>query len=399
MFDSLDQLNSGSIIFSDPEGGKRFESHETQLQARWNISDNRAYSRLAFDGALGFAESYLQDEWQTDDLTTLLRILYRLEESNCTFSGSIANLGHRAMHHLRRNSRKGSRKNIAHHYDLSNDFFELFLDPTMMYSSAYFDEPNASLEQASIAKLDRICHKLELSRGDEVLEIGTGWGGFALHAVPKYDIHLTSTTISAAQLDKAEQRIAHANLTDKVTLLEKDYRDLSGCFDKLVSIEMIEAVGEQYLDDYFRQCSSLLKDDGRMVIQGIVMPEQRYDSYRRSVDFIQEYVFPGGFLPSIGAIQQSVGRSSDLRLVDIEDLSPHYAETLRRWRTNFLDRLSDVRQLGFDERFIRMWEYYLCYCEAAFLEKAVRVVQIVWDKPHRRAATLNHQRESQRLVG
>ena len=258
----------------------------------------------------------------------------------------------------------------------------MFLDPTLMYSAAFFEREDLSLHQASVAKLDQICTKLDLQPNEEVLEIGTGWGGLALHAVQKHNIRLTTTTISQAQFETARQRFKETGIDERVRLLDTDYRHLTGQYDKLVSIEMVEAVGERFLDTYFRQCGRLLRSGGRFVIQAIVMPEQRYRSYRRNVDFIQKYIFPGGFLPSVTAMQSSVARTSNLRLHEVQDLSPHYARTLQEWRRRFFDRIDDVRALGFDDRFIRMWEYYLCYCEAAFQEQAVRVVQIVWDKPH-----------------
>ena len=386
VFRRLGELQGGRIEYYDAIGcatfGNSFE--KPQLSAEWNINNPDFYGQLAMAGSLGVAESYLRGDWETDNLTTLLRILCRnLETVSGTDSG-LARAGRwlaRAGHWANRNTRKGSRENISRHYDLSNDFFELFLDPTWMYSAARFDSPEMSLEDASVAKLDSICRKADLKPGEHVLEIGTGWGGFALHAVRNYGIELTTTTISRQQLLKAREQIQSAAISDRVELLESDYRDLTGTYDKVVSIEMVEAVGDQFLDDYFRQCGRLLKPGGRFVLQGIVMPEQRYESYKRSVDFIQKYIFPGGFLPSVAAMQDSVGRTSNLRLVSVEDLSTDYALTLRHWRRRFLDRLDDVRDLGFDDRFIRMWEYYLCYCEAAFLERAVGVVQVVWDKP------------------
>ena len=385
-FRRLGQIQGGRIDYYDAMGCATFgnRSNKTHLAAEWNINNLDFYGQLAMAGSLGVAESYLRGDWDTDDLTTLLRILCRnLETVSATDSG-IARAGRwlaRAAHWANRNTRKGSRENISRHYDLSNDFFELFLDPTWMYSSARFDAPEMSLEEASVAKLDSICQKAELKPGEHVLEIGTGWGGFSLHAVRHYGIKLTTTTISRQQLLKARERVQAAGIGDRVELLEFDYRDLIGTYDKVVSIEMVEAVGDRFLDDYFRQCGRLLKPGGRFVLQGIVMPEQRYASYKRSVDFIQKYIFPGGFLPSVAAMQDSVGGTSNLRLVSVEDLSNDYALTLRHWRRRFFDRLDEVRALGFDDRFIRMWEYYLCYCEAAFLEQAVGVVQVVWDKP------------------
>jgi len=354
------------------------------LEAGWEIHSPEFFQHVATGGSLGVAESYLRGQWATDDLTTLLRILCRNLDHLAPANSGIASLTKtiaRACHWLARNTKTRSRQNIEAHYDLSNEFFELFLDPTLMYSSACFERPEMTLYDASVAKLEKICRKLDLQESDSVLEIGTGWGGFALHAVGNVGCQLTTTTISDAQSEKAQARVDQAGLTDKVRLLTTDYRDLSGQFDKLVSIEMIEAVGDRFLDTYFAQCGRLLKPGGQFLLQGIVMPEERYETYRRSVDFIQKYIFPGGFLPSVAAMQQSVGRTSNLRMKSVEDLSTDYARTLREWRTRFFDGIDQVRELGFDDRFIRMWEYYLCYCEAAFHESAVRVVQMVWEKP------------------
>ena len=381
----LGDLEGGAIQFTDVEhrsyGGT---SGSSDLHADWHIADARFFSHLATSGSIGVAESYLQGHWKTDDLTTLLRILCRnltRMPAGTSLFANLSRLLNRLISRFDPNTKAGSRRHIAAHYDLSNDFFELFLDPTMMYSSGWFETPHTTLHEASIAKLEQVCRKLHLHPHDHVLEIGTGWGGFSLHAAQHFGCRLTTTTISDAQLSMARDRIDAAGLSNRVELLNQDYRDLEGQYDKVVSIEMVEAVGEQYLDTYFRQCARLLKPGGRLVIQAIVMPEERCDSYRRSVDFIQQYIFPGGFLPSVSAMQNSVGRTSNLRLESLEDCSDHYARTLQAWRHRFFEHIDDVRSLGFDERFIRMWEYYLCYCEAAFREKAVRVVQIVWDKP------------------
>ena len=381
----LQKLQHGTIALGDQHAIATTELFgQGDLTATWQIDSPKFYSHLATGGSLGVAESWMQGHWQTDDLTTLLRILCRNLERMPTGTSAMATVSRwlkRAAFLWHSNTRRASRRHIAAHYDLSNEFFELFLDRTMMYSSAYFEHPRKSLHDASVAKLDQICGKLDLRSSDQVLEIGTGWGGFSLHAATSYGCHITTTTISDAQLQRARQRVESAGLADRVELLNSDYRDLEGQYDKIVSIEMVEAVGERYLDAYFRKCGQLLKPGGRMVIQAIVMPEQRYDSYRRSVDFIQQYIFPGGFLPSVAAIQNSVGRTSCLRLQSIEDMAGHYAKTLREWRLNFHEQIDQVQSLGFDDRFIRMWEYYLCYCEAAFLEQAVKVVQIAWDKP------------------
>lgn len=379
----LGSLQRGQIQFSDARTQALFGPTAATSQAEWRINDPSFYSHLAAQGSLGLAESYLRGHWQTDDLTTFLQILCRNLGRTSGVTTTLAKVFQRIQHFAFRldpNSRSGSRRHIAAHYDLSNQFFELFLDPTLMYSSAWFEEQTTSLHDASQAKLDRVCGKLELHPTDRLLEIGTGWGGLALHAASQFGCHVTTTTISPAQFQKASQRVQQAGLDERIELLTADYRDLSGQFDKLVSIEVVEAIGERHLDGFFRKCNTLLRPGGRCVMQAIVMPEQRYAAYRRNVDFIQKYIFPGGFLPSISAIQDSVGRTSQFRLESIEDMSPHYATTLEHWRRRFLDRLDDVRALGFDDRFIRMWEYYLCYCEAAFRERGVRVVQIVWDK-------------------
>jgi cyclopropane-fatty-acyl-phospholipid synthase len=381
----LSSITGGQIEFHNGLQLQSFGSCATDsLRSDWNIDDSRFYRQLLSGGSLGLAESYMSGFWSSSDLTALLRILYRNTERFDSIDQGFSRLASaiaRFAHRLASNTVAGSRRNIAAHYDLSDDFFELFLDRSMMYSSAYYQDESMSLEQASTAKLEQLCRKLDLKGGDHVMEIGTGWGGFAVHAANNYGSQVTTTTISNNQYESAKRKIRLSGVADRVELLKKDYRDLTGRYDKLVSIEMVEAVGEQFLDSYFRKCGQLLKPGGRFVLQGIVMPEQRYASYRNSVDFIQKHIFPGGFLPSIAAICESVGRTSQLSLQNVEDLSPHYARTLFHWRGRFVSRLADVRALGFDERFIRMWKYYLCYCEAAFSEQAVKVVQIVWDKP------------------
>jgi cyclopropane-fatty-acyl-phospholipid synthase len=344
----------------------------------------RFYRHALWGGALGLADSYLAGDWDCDNLTALFRLFVRnasTADGMNRRAGWIAGLSARLYHRWHANHRRGSRRNIEAHYDLGNPLFELMLDETMCYSSGIFPTGDSTLREASIEKMDRICRKLDLQPGDQVLEIGSGWGGFAIHAAANYGCSVTTTTISPEQYDLARTRIEDAGLSDRVTLLNADYRDLRGQFDKLVSIEMIEAVGHRFLDAYFACCSRLLKPEGTMLIQGIVMNDQRYAQYLRSVDFIQRYVFPGGCLPSIGSMVQSVGRATDLRLVHLEDFAPHYARTLSEWRTRFLDRLEDVRCLGYTERFIRLWLYYLSYCEAAFAERYIGVVQVQFDKP------------------
>jgi cyclopropane-fatty-acyl-phospholipid synthase len=365
---------SGSILLGEP----------ADLQATMLVHRPRFFRQAVLGGTLSVAESYLCGDWDCDDLTSLFRIFVRNRSFADRLDGGLARLAsrvHQLFHWWHANTLKGSRRNIGAHYDLGNDFFRLWLDDTMAYSSGIFPAPGASLREASVEKFDRVCRKLGLRPSDEVLEIGTGWGGFAIHAAKNYGCHVTTTTISREQFEVAQQRIKEAGLAGQVTLLQQDYRDLRGQFDKLVSIEMIEAVGYRFLDEYFRQCGRLLRPDGSMVLQAIVMPERGYGQYLKSVDFIQRYVFPGGCLPSLGAILASIGRATDLRFVHAEDFAPHYAETLRHWRKAFHMRLDDVRRLGYSEEFIRLWNYYLCYCEAAFEERHVGVLQIQFDKP------------------
>jgi cyclopropane-fatty-acyl-phospholipid synthase len=382
---ALAPLQHGELELTLPDGETcRFGAPaEDGLRAAAVVTDERFFRELAFGGSLGAAEAYLCGYWTCDSLVDLLRIFGRNldglgggDRGPARWATWAASLTHR----LARNTRLGSRRNIAAHYDLSNEFFQLFLDPTLFYSSALFESDDQSLEAASIAKADRLCRQLQLQPGDHLLEIGTGWGGFALHAVREYGCRVTTTTISKRQFELARRRFGEAGVEDRVTLLATDYRDLTGQYDHVVSIEMIEAVGHAYLSTYFQACDRLLKPGGRLAIQAITMPEQRYEAYRRSVDFIQKYVFPGGHLPSVAAMQQAVAQQTRLRLVDAVQFPDSYARTLRAWRRAFLGRLDDVRRLRFDERFTRLWDFYLCYCEAAFLERTVSVGQFVWER-------------------
>jgi cyclopropane-fatty-acyl-phospholipid synthase len=378
-------LQLGQMVLEQGAESERFGNlSEVALSGHVRVLAPRFYRRILTDGVLGAAESYLEGEWVSDELTDVFRVLLKNEHVIAKFSSSltwISNLRHRVQHFRNRNSRAGSRRNIHEHYDLGNSFFELFLDPSMMYSSAIFPSEQASLEEGSMEKVDRACRQLQLKPTDDLIEIGTGWGTLAIHAASRYGCRVTTTTISDEQFRMATQRVAAAGLEDRVTVLKRDYRDLTGSYDKLVSIEMIEAVGRRYLPGYFEKCSSLLKDDGAMLIQAIVLPEQRYAGYEESVDFIQKYIFPGGFLPTVSMMQQFVAEKTPLRMLALDDFGMHYARTLRLWNERFHEQLDAVRALGFDERFIRMWRYYLCYCEAAFLERAIGLVQVLWAKP------------------
>jgi cyclopropane-fatty-acyl-phospholipid synthase len=379
----LAALRGGQITLEDSAGATRL-GEPAELHAAIRINEPRFFRDAVAGGTLSVAESYLRGDWDCDDLTGLFRIFIRNGDAADRLDGGLGHLArqaHRLFHWWRGNSRSGSRRNIAAHYDLGNDFFRLWLDDSMAYSSGIFPVPTATLREASVEKFDRVCRKLDLRPDDHVLEIGAGWGGWALHAAQNYRCRVTTTTISQAQFEDARERVVQARLTDRISLLLRDYRDLTGQFDKLVSIEMVEAVGHQYLDAYFRKCGELLRPEGSLVLQAIVMPERRYPQYLRSVDFIQRYVFPGGCLPSLSAMLESVGRTTDLRFVHAEDFAPHYGETLRRWRRAFHERLDDVRRLGYPDEFIRLWTYYLCYCEAVFEERHVGVLQIQFDKP------------------
>ncbi len=381
---ALGHVRHGQIVIHDPMGTLTIgEPAADQMQCTVQVHSLSLYRTLMNSGSLGAAEAYMEGQWSCDDLTALVRILCRNMSQLDSMEGGLARIAGwfaRAGHWISRNTREGSRKNIAAHYDLSNSLFELFLDPTMMYSSAVFENESQSLESASIAKLDRICQSLNLQPTDHLVEIGTGWGGMALHAAKNYGCRVTTTTISKEQHALASKRIHEAGLQDRVTLLMTDYRDMVGQYDKLVSVEMIEAVGDEYLPTYFGACDRLLKPGGKMLVQAITLPDQRYATYLKSVDFIQKYIFPGGCLPSVGAMQSAVAKGTSLRLTGLFEFAESYAITLRNWRERFFQRIDEVRELGFDDRFIRMWEYYLCYCEGAFRERSVGVAHLVWDK-------------------
>lgn len=365
---------------------------DPELEVRLRVDDPRFYVSTLFGGSIGAAESYMAGEWSTDDLTRLVRIFIRNEKVLQGIDSGWASLTlpfHKLFHRFHRNSQKGSRRNISAHYDLSNDFFKLFLDDTMMYSCAIFDSPDQDLREASLAKNERICQKLALSPRDHLLEIGTGWGGFAIHAASRFGCRVTTTTISKEQYALACERVREAKLEDRITVLLEDYRKLEGQFDKLVSIEMIEAVGHQFYDIYFKTVSELLKPDGLMLIQGITMADHRFREHLRSVDFIKRYIFPGSCLPSVNAMMDSVARKTDLALFHLEDITEHYVLTLRRWRDNFFRKIDSVRELGYSEEFIRMWHFYLSYCEGAFAERYIGDLQLVFAKPRcRRPAIL-----------
>jgi len=378
----LASLEHGVLTVEGQTYGKRTE--RCPLSAAVRVHDASFWPDAAFGGSVGAGESYMAGHWSADDLAAALRILAANREVMDGMDTGLAALSvplRKLLDWAARNTRSGSRRNIAAHYDLGNEFFALFLDPSMMYSSAVFEYPAMTLEEAQVAKLERICRRLELKPGERVLEIGTGWGGFALHAASRYGCHVTTTTISEAQYALARERIRAAGLEERITLLKRDYRDLEGRFDKLVSIEMIEAVGHQYFGTFFGRCAALLEPHGRMLLQAITIADQRYQAARKGVDFIKRYIFPGCCIPSVTALVSAATRSSDLRLVHLDDIGPHYATTLRRWRENLLRNTGEVRALGYSEEFIRMWEFYLAYCEAGFAERALGDVHALFARP------------------
>ena len=353
------------------------------LEASIEVLDARFWSALLLRGSVGAGESYVRGEWRSSELPAVVRLLVRNRTALESLEGGMAMLARPALklvHALRRNTRAGAERNIRAHYDLSNEFYALFLDPSLTYSCAFFDQPGVSLENAQHAKIARICEKLELKQSDHLLEIGTGWGALAIHAAREYGCRVTTTTISAAQHEVATRRVRDAGLEDRVTLLRQDYRELTGSFDKLVSVEMIEAVGARYLDTFLATCARLLRPDGRMVLQAITIDDRLYDAALRSVDFIQRYVFPGAFIPSVNAISASLTRATDLRLFGLEDIGAHYVPTLASWRSALLSRADEVHALGFDDEIVRLYEFYFAYCEGGYAERQLSNVQMLFTK-------------------
>ncbi len=348
------------------------------------IHHHRTYRRVLTGGTIASGEAFIDGDWSSENPTEVTRLFSANMETMESMYDSQhwwMKLALKVAHFANRNTLSGSKKNISAHYDLGNEFFQLFLDPIMMYSSAVFPTAEANLAVAAEHKLELICKQLELQESDHLIEIGTGWGGMAIYAAQHYGCRVTTTTISKEQYDYASKAVAQAGLEDRITLLCDDYRDLTGQFDKLVSIEMIEAVGHEFYESYFSTCSRLLKSNGKMVIQAITIPDQRYDHARQSVDFIKRYIFPGGCLPSIGVITDNLARHTDLHIVSMNDITQDYARTLEAWHHVFLEQLDKVMDMGFDERFIRMWRFYLSYCEGGFRERIIGTFQISMAKP------------------
>lgn len=389
LFSALAGLQRGRLRMVLPDGSEKiFGGLGGEPSAEIRVDDADFFRRCVLYGPVGFGEAYMDGLWTTPDLVGVIGWFIRNADGSTVLEGSgrtdprigLLNLFHRAAHRLRPNSLRTSRRNIADHYDLSNDFFKLWLDPTMTYSCAYWDTPGMTLEQAQVRKYDVLCRKLRLVPSDHVLEIGSGWGGFAMHAAKNFGCRVTTVTISQAQYEEAGARIAAAGLGDRIDLRLTDYRELRGRFDKIASIEMLEAVGDRYLEPYFAQCHRLLDRRGLLGLQYITCPDSQYDVLRRGVDFIQRHVFPGSLLLSVGRVNRALNRTGDRFLHDLDDMGPYYARTLHEWRENFWKAIDAVRAQGFSDTFIRKWDYYLAYCEAAFATRHISVLQAVYTR-------------------
>lgn len=393
LFSVLGKMKHGSLTVVDSEGEYFFGDpnalYESDISARIDVHDSELYKMVISHGVLGAGEAYMAAYWSSPDLVSVVRFMTRnitaLQEMNSRLSW-VAKFFMKLFSRATQNSLVGSKRNISAHYDLGNAFFSLFLDKRMMYSAAVFDdkidEDKLDLERAAEQKLKVTCEKLQLCASDHLLEIGTGWGGLAVYAAENYGCQVTTTTISDEQFSKACALVNEKGLADKVTVLKKDYRLLAGQYDKLVSIEMIEAVGHKYFATYFEKCSTLLKDDGLMLIQAITIADQRYDQYKSSMDFIRKYIFPGGCLPSHKIIADNIKSHTDMSIIDTSDMSYDYALTLNVWRTKFFEKISQVKAQGYPDQFIRMWDYYLCYCEGGFRERVIGTSQFVFAKPY-----------------
>ncbi|MFG0584119.1 class I SAM-dependent methyltransferase [Pseudomonas sp. zjy_9] len=380
----LANLRHGLLLVHEGSEVLHFGTPQSSQRAEIRVNDPAVWGLVAGNGSIGAGEAYIHGYWSTPDLTAVVRIFVANLDVLDAMESGLARLGRpliQGLHWLNRNTRQGSRRNIAAHYDLGNDLFEQFLDPTMMYSAAMFLRGDDSLQQAQLNKLQRICEKLVLQPSDHLLEIGTGWGSMAIYAASQYGCRVTTTTLSLEQYAYTERRIREQGLEDRITLLLEDYRDLEGQYDKLVSIEMIEAVGHRFLPTYFEQCARLLKPEGLMLLQAITIRDQRYEQARQSVDFIQRYIFPGGALPSMHKMLEVISRHTDLNLHHMEDFGLHYARTLRLWRENLSQARQRLEQLGYDDYFYRLWEFYLCYCEGGFLERTIGTAQLLLAKP------------------
>jgi cyclopropane-fatty-acyl-phospholipid synthase len=382
----LNKLQKGRLIIREGEREFIFGQlgSNDEITATITVKSPRLYGDLAFGGSIGAGEAWMQGYWECDNLVNLVRLMVRNRDMLDDLEGPLTFFARplrKLFHRVNRNTRRGARRNMCAHYDLGNDFFALWLDASMMYSCAIFEPAGISLDQAQQLRLEKVCRRLGLTDGDHLVEIGSGWGALAIYAAQHYGCQVTTVTISKEQYELAGQRIRASGLDGQITLLLQDYRDLQGQYDKLVSLEMIEAIGADQFDTYFAKCAELLKPGGRMLIQAITIEDDRFDEYRKDVDFIQRYIFPGGCVPSLREMKSSIARVSNLQVTRVDDIGLHYATTLNHWRSNFFTQVEQVRQLGYPETFIRMWEYYLCYCEGGFLERSISDVHLVAEQP------------------
>ena len=399
VFKTLDNISYGALVIveqdeqfhfgeqvqktDDNEKDDNLEQLDNLVQGILIVKDLSIYKDLVMKGSIGIAEAFIAGKWTSPDLTAVIRIFAKSQQIADQLESSqswLTQVKNALLHRANRNTHKGSKNNISAHYDLGNELYTRFLDPHMMYSSAIYPDENASLEQAQENKLDTICQRLGLQASDHLIEIGTGWGGLAIYAAQHYGCRVTTTTISEEQYQYALEKINALGLTKQITLLKKDYRDLQGQYDKLVSIEMIEAVGYEFLPSFFSQCNALLKPGGKMLLQSITIADQRFDYYRKNVDFIQRYIFPGGFLPSITELSLRTARHTNMVIESVHDIGLDYAKTLAHWRERFLASWHELLEFGYDDNFKRLWLYYLSYCEGAFLERSTSTVHVVMRK-------------------
>ncbi|MGQ0829640.1 MAG: class I SAM-dependent methyltransferase [Bacteroidota bacterium] len=390
ILDLLSKMQLGSLHLSLPNAQSLTIGNGEGISATITIKDPDFFKHCLLYGDIGFGEAYVEGLWETDNISNVIKWFILNIDNAPSISGSKANslflkflkFINYLFYSKRPNSIIGSQKNISEHYDLSNDFFSLFLDNSMTYSSAYYKKKEMNLEEAQMAKYERLCQQLKLISTDHVLEIGTGWGSNAIYIAKNYGCKVTSITISEEQYKLATERIQQEGLNDKVTVSLQDYRILNGTYDKIVSIEMLEAVGADYYETYFKKCSDLLKKDGLLAIQVITCPDSRFENLRSGVDWIQKHIFPGSLLPSVGAINKAINNTCDLSLIDLKDIGLDYAQTLKEWHAKFNSNIAEVKKLGFNDRFVRKWNYYLCYCEAAFAMRNINVMQMVYTRPN-----------------
>ncbi|WP_111979832.1 SAM-dependent methyltransferase [Algibacillus agarilyticus] len=380
IFNTLNTIESGHILFIDGTSKTGLGNTESLTHAQIIIHHDAAYRLFVRGGSIGAAEAYIQGLWSSPDLTKVILFFAQCQKELDAIeqkAGWLSHLKTKFLHYVNRNTQSGSKKNILAHYDLGNDLYTRFLDPEMMYSAAIYPSNTSTLDEAQVHKLDTICKKLELKPTDHLIEIGTGWGGMAIYAAQHYGCKVTTTTISDAQHQYAQDRINNLGLNDKITLLKKDYRELTGKYDKLVSIEMIEAVGYDFFQTFFEQCNALLKPQGKLLIQAITIADQRFEHYLNNVDFIQRYIFPGGFLPSITEMCKHITQHTDMVVENIDDIGLDYARTVNDWNQRFNAAWPELKQLGYDETFKKLWNYYLHYCEGAFLARSISTVHVV----------------------